>query len=204
MSRKFQIKNRYSRKSADKAKDFTIAKIIMLGDAAVGKTSLVQRFVHKAFKRSYKATLGLDLSFYDVEVEENNIVRLQIWDVAGQRAFKRMRERFYEGTAGAVLVYDITRPPTFQNLPLWLNELNNITGSIPFAVVGNKLDLVEMISTEEAEEIKWAEENKAVAFFRTSALSGKNVDEVFTILAIKTLEILTQQAQELLVKDKDR
>ncbi len=199
-----QMKNSQPQIILEKTKNRLTAKIIMLGDTAVGKTSLVQRFVRRIFRRSYKATLGLELSFYDVEVNENNVVRLQIWDVAGQSHYKAMRKRFYEGTAGAIMVYDVTRPLTFQNISLWMEELKENAGFVPFAVVGNKLDLVEMISTEEAEEAKWAEENGAITFYRTSAKTGKNVDLIFNDIAEGVVSIFEEEKKTRAIRIKNQ
>ncbi len=184
-------------KKAHTTKDMVLSKIIMLGDAAVGKTSLVNRFVHRHFKGSYRATLGLDLMFRDVRIHEKATVRLQLWDVAGQAQFRSMRKRFYTGTAGAVLVFDVTRPNTFQNLDSWVKELKENVGDIPIAMVGNKADLTNMIATDEGEERSWAKKNQAVIYLRTSAKTGENVDLVFDVLAhkvLQTLERLTHSA----------
>ncbi|MFX1512320.1 MAG: Rab family GTPase [Promethearchaeota archaeon] len=163
-------------------------KVVMLGDAAVGKTSLVSRYVHKSFIGKYKATIGLDLSFRDVEIPGKGTTRLQMWDLSGQAQFKTIRQRFFDGTSGAVLVFDITRPSTFENLNSWLIELTDNVGQVPFAVVGNKADLKDLIASDETEEKKWAEENEAVTYLRTSAKTGENVDQVFNFLAKEIIE----------------
>ncbi|MFX0210451.1 MAG: Rab family GTPase [Candidatus Hodarchaeota archaeon] len=167
-----------------------VSKIIMLGDAAVGKTSLVNRFVHRTFKGSYRATLGLDLMFRDILIPGKGTVRLQIWDVAGQTQFRTMRKRFYAGTAGAVIVFDVTRPNTFQNLNYWVEELQENIGDIPIAMVGNKADMIGMIATDEEKENSWATKNQAVIYLRTSAKTGENVDDVFEVLANEVLQTL--------------
>ncbi len=177
----------HQEKSSDDADKMMVFKIIMLGDAAVGKTSLVQRYIHGSFKGSYKATLGLDLSLREIKID-NIDIRLQLWDLSGQTQFKTMRKRFYGGTSAAILMFDVTRPITLQNLNLWLEELKENVGHVPFAVVGNKIDIKELVATDDTEEVMWAAENDAIAYLRTSAKTGKNVDKVFDLLAGEILE----------------
>ncbi len=162
-----------------------LVKVVMLGDAAVGKTSLVQRFVRNSFGGRYKRTMGLDLSIKEVNLPQAT-VKIQLWDMGGQISFKPLRLRFYGGARGAVLVYDATRPATFHNLQIWLQELeNNVPTRIPFVVLGNKSDLGELCVVSEEDEKFWAEKAKALAYFRSSAKNGENVEEVFQLLGEK-------------------
>ncbi|MFX1514366.1 MAG: Rab family GTPase [Promethearchaeota archaeon] len=183
-------------KHSDKSKHKRIiAKIVMLGDGAVGKTALVQRFVKQSFGGKYKATMGLDLSLKEITYPEVN-VGIQLWDMGGQIAFKPLRSRFYRGAQGAVLVYDITRPQTFHNLESWRKELEeNLNSQIPFILLGNKCDLHEMELVSTLEEKSWALKTKAIGNYRSSAKTGENVDEAFHLLASKLLE-------ELMILDK--
>ncbi|MFX1511192.1 MAG: Rab family GTPase [Promethearchaeota archaeon] len=170
-------------------------KAVLLGDAAVGKTSLVQRFVRESFGGRYQATMGLDLSIKEVVLPQGT-VRLQLWDMGGQLAFKTIRLRFYGGTRGALLVYDTTRPKTFQNLQLWLQELeDNVNYPVPFIVLGNKSDLGDMCVISEEEEEKWASKVNAIANFRTSAKTGDNVEDAFHCLGEKVLTEIMQREQ---------
>ena len=114
-------------------------KFLLLGDPAVGKTALVGRFVHQRFDFQYKATLGLDLSSKDVKLGDR-LVRIQLWDIASQKSFEKMRSSFYKGARGALIVFDVTRPTTFKNLDYWLNELQQHTNNAFFtALYGNAL-----------------------------------------------------------------
>ncbi len=165
-----------------------MVKVVMLGDPAVGKTSLVQRFVRESFGGKYKATMGLDLSIKEVTLPQST-VKIQLWDLGGQLAFQALRQRFYGGTRGAMLVYDATRPATFHNLQIWLQELeNNVPTKVPFVVLGNKSDLGELCVVSDEDENFWASESKALANYRTSAKSGENVEDAFQFLASEIVD----------------
>ncbi|MFX1511191.1 MAG: Rab family GTPase [Promethearchaeota archaeon] len=162
-----------------------LVKVVMLGDPAVGKTSLVQRFVLDSFGGRYKRTMGLDLSIKEVTLPQATI-SIQLRDMGGQISFKPLRLRFYNGTRGAMLVYDATRPSTFDNLEIWLQELeNNVITEVPFVVLGNKSDLGELCVISEEEETSWATKVKALSSFRTSAKTGGNVEKAFHSLGEK-------------------
>ncbi len=115
-------------------------KILLLGDGAVGKTSLVRRFVEQRFDDEYIATIG-------VNVKKKSLpdlgVKLMLWDMYGQKMNKDLHSSHYSGADGAIIVYDLTRYDTFLNLASWINEVFSVTGKIPFVILGNKLDLIE-------------------------------------------------------------
>lgn len=162
-------------------------KCIVIGDRGVGKTSLVLRFTNKAFVRKYLPTLGVNLSRKNI-VLNHYIVQLIIWDIAGQTKFDDMRKHFYIGADGIFLVYDITRPETFNNL---LNWHKGLMGSIPSEkkifgyVIGNKNDLLDQRRIDISEGLELAKKLN-LQFIETSALTGENVEESFHTLA-KTL-----------------
>ena len=164
--------------------------MVLLGDGGVGKTSLRKRFLGEGFKQNYMATIGADFAIKRLDEEGNQII--QIWDLAGQQRFSVVREGYYLGTKGAILVYDISRPDTFYNIPNWIGELlNNIDkeNPIPMALVGNKADLrgtdINHVSPEQAKEYadeltNWAE--LEIPSMETSALTGFNVDKMFNTI----------------------
>ncbi len=164
------------------------AKVIVVGDAAVGKTSLVVRYVKGIFNPSYIITLGVNFFLQDIVVHDK-ILRMQIWDTAGQERFGPIRERYFLGARGAVLVYDKSNPNSFANLINWINEVHRICGAIPMVMVGNKADLIESVSTEHAQQFA---ANYGLVCVETSAKTGMNTVKPFFLLAPKILDALEQ------------
>ncbi|MEQ9716024.1 MAG: Rab family GTPase [Candidatus Asgardarchaeia archaeon] len=156
-------------------------KAIIIGDAMVGKTSLINRFVEKTFNPAYIATIGVSVSLETLSVDETP-VNLFIWDIAGQERFHLIRQVYYKGAKVAAVVYDITNPESFKNILKWIDEMKRYSGDIPFIIVGNKIDLENFrkISREEAEELS---ERLGVPYIETSALTGHNVPNLFYSLA---------------------
>ena len=168
-------------------------KILLLGDAAVGKTSLVQRFVHDRFDSSYLMTIGMEPSEKHVHLNDGTRVALSIWDLAGQERFRFIRHTFYTGAKAALLVYDLTRAATLKNIQKWSKEfVENCGKDVVKVLVGNKEDLKDQIavSKKECEEVHI--KIKSYSSFRTSALTGAHVDETFVEIA----EHLVKQAKK--------
>ncbi len=155
-------------------------KILILGPAAVGKTSLLERLVYERFSENYKLTIGVNFLSKLVNVRGNGKVRLMIWDIGGQKRFEAMRTAFYRGASGAALVFDLTRMETYEAIEGWLNEVRGYAGDIPFILIGNKADLLEQIGRvvdkNQAEE--YASTHNST-YIETSAKTGKNVELAF-------------------------
>lgn len=168
-----------------------MAKIVLLGDGAVGKTSLRRMYLGKGFNQSHLMTIGADFATTNISVD-NEILNTQIWDIAGQQNFKMIRQRFLMGSHGAMLVFDVTRPSSFQNLSSWLNELwtTNRRTDIPLLFIGNKTDLIKQRKVNTAEAEKFVNEVRnhprlkgvPVMYIETSAKMGENVVEAFQLL----------------------
>jgi small GTP-binding protein len=158
-------------------------KILLCGPAAVGKTSLIQRFIKSKFQTDYKLTVGVDILTKEVEYEPGKTATLSIWDIGGQERFSFIRTTFYKGASGVLLVFDLTRAATWDAIKNWRDEVNQFAGQVPFVLIGNKVDLIaevgEVIDREECR--KYAEDEGSV-YIETSAKSGINVDEAFTTL----------------------
>ena len=159
-------------------------KVLLTGAAAVGKTSLVQRFIKNRFAANYKLTVGVDILTKDVEFKPQEVATLSIWDIGGQQRFEFIRSTFYKGAAGALLVFDLTREQTYTETRKWLTEIRQFAGeNIPFVLIGNKADLVEdvgvVIDRDEAQKFA---ENEGSEYIQTSAKTGEHVDEAFTNL----------------------
>ena len=165
-------------------------KVVMLGDGAVGKTSLRARFIHKKFTNNYKATIGADFITKELVVEEeygSRKVTIQIWDTAGQERFQSLGVAFYRGADACILVFDVTVYKTFENLNNWRREFliqadPYDPDHFPFVLLGNKVDVPDRaVSTVVAE--RWAKANNNMPYFETSAKDGTNVEEAFRTLA---------------------
>jgi small GTP-binding protein len=161
-----------------------VYKVIILGDPYVGKTALRKRFMGEGFSYNYMLTIGADFSIYHL----NDNTSFQIWDLAGQKNFEIVRQGYYKGSFGAIIVFDISRPQTFETIPTWIDEMQkNTEGLIPFVLVGNKSDLREeagkwAVPRENAEAYaevlrNWAELD--VPYIESSALTGLNVSNIF-------------------------
>ncbi len=161
-------------------------KIIVVGDPTVGKTSLILRYTNNAFRRSYVSTLGVHVSNKIFKTEDSTIIQLVLWDVGGQERFKLMRKQFYQGSDAVFLVFDLTNPESFSNIPVWYsdikNQINMLEEDIAGYIIGNKKDLEKekKITNESAQKLA---QKLNLEYLETSALSGENVDYAFTTLA---------------------
>jgi len=171
-------------------------KIPIVGDYAVGKTSLIHKFVQKKFAKEYKPTLGADIVLKNFSItldDKNYAIHFQFWDIAGQSKWESLRRRYLKGSSAIIIVYDVTRLPSFYNvLGRWKEEVDNYaydaedlreTNPIPVLLIGNKSDLedIKKISTDKGMEM--SKKINAFKFLETSAKEGINVDEAFIFLA---------------------
>jgi len=176
--------------SRNYAKSF-IYKICVVGNGGVGKTSMVLRYCENSFKESYLMTIGSNFSTKTVELADHPQlqVKLQLWDLAGQKHFSFVRPPFYRGATGIIYVFDLTRRSSFADLLEWREEVEKVIGQKPCLVVGNKLDLAKQgqreVAEQDGEAVKF--EMHAMKYFETSAKESNSVGEIFKTL---TLEIL--------------
>ncbi len=154
-------------------------KVLLTGAAAVGKTSLVQRFIKNRFAANYKLTVGVDILTKDVEFKPGELATLSIWDIGGQQRFEFIRSTFYKGAAGALLVFDLTREQTYIETRKWLTEIRQFSNeNIPFVLIGNKVDLLEDVGEViDREEARAFAENEGSIYIETSAKTGISVDD---------------------------
>lgn len=182
-------------------------KVVLLGDGAVGKTSLRERYLGKNLSSNYLMTIGADFAVKTAVVDGKS-VRFQIWDLAGQKHFVHVRSLYYRGALGGLLVYDVTRMTSYQNIKTWVREFyeNNEHHHVPLVLLGNKIDLrdkyPEAIPPEMGKKLA-SELTKhidlpgiTVPYFETSAKDGINVDEAFEALGRNILKFLEQNPQE--------
>jgi small GTP-binding protein len=156
-------------------------KVCLLGDFAVGKSSLVRRFVYNLFDEQYVSTIGVRVSRKTVAVPvvpDVAELTMMVWDLAGSEEFNRVSLSYLRGAAGAVLVYDLTRPSTLEQLYTYVVNLHKISPQSKIVVAGNKADLVDVAQLERAKAEKFAAEINAPLYL-TSAKQGNEVDELF-------------------------
>ena len=162
-----------------------IVKICLLGEAAVGKTSLVYRFIENKFRDNYKSTLGVNLLKKDMVLDDYGGVSAQIWDLGGQESFRSLRKLYLEGANGAFVIFDTTKRKTFDKLDEWIQSFKEARGDKPILLIGNKIDLTDKIKVEESEAKEYAETH-SMQFTFTSAKTGENVETAFKRL-VKTI-----------------
>jgi len=165
-------------------------KFIIVGDKAVGKSSIVRRFVEKKFTIDYRSTLGLNVLSHSMKFYGNEAY-FSLWDLGGQEYFKRFRKTYYTGTQAAFIVFDVCERETFTNIKKWYEELKEFLGNknIPIVIVGNKIDLSDQRSVQYKEGIALVDEliqqniDNYLSYIETSALTGENIEEAFRLIA---------------------
>jgi small GTP-binding protein len=171
----------------------SVYKIIVIGDPAVGKTSLILRFTDNAFRQTYLPTIGTNLSDKVLKLGNENI-ELVFWDIAGQSKFSKARKNFYKGAQGIIIVFDLTSHETFKNVKAWHDDVTSVLGSVPCYVIGNKLDMSEKRAVDD-EEISNLAQELSCGVFLTSALTGEHVEESFRDLALRAGEALEHRGK---------
>lgn len=160
-------------------------KIILTGSFSVGKTSLISRFVYQSFSSEYKTTLGVRIDRKTVELDYC-IVNMLLWDIGGEQTQTRVPETYFLGSGGVIYVFDISRPSGFAQIADDIDHIQQKLVNVPIVVVGNKIDLLDVITLEEVKQII-----PVHTHFFTSAKDGLNVEQVFTHLAQQLVHELT-------------
>ncbi len=163
-------------------RDEWVLKIVAAGTFQVGKTSLIRRYAEGKFSEAYTPTIGVDVTVKRVTIDKQQ-VKLLLWDTAGQEVFGRIRPMYFEGAFGCIVVYDITRPETFQELDRWIAEFRaQDRQDAPIAIIGNKIDLEDKREVSTEEGLKYTE-SRSLPFVETSAkLGGAEIEIIYTKL----------------------
>ncbi len=162
--------------------DEIVYKVIFLGDPAVGKTSLIKKYIDKNYEERYLPTIGVSITKKQVEYAGKKFT-IMFWDIAGQPQFYLLHKVYYNGANGAVLIFDLTRSHTLMNLKNWYSELVKYQlQNIPIVIVGNKSDL-QGKSVIEPQMNHLAEQLGVTYTFMTSAKTGDKVEEIFKTIA---------------------
>lgn len=154
-------------------------KIVLVGDSGVGKTNLLTRFSKNEFSLESKTTIGVEFATKTITTESGQVIKAQIWDTAGQDRYRAIASSYYKGAVGALLVYDITKEKSFENIEKWLTELReNGQEHMTLMLIGNKSDLAKdrKVKTEDAASYA---EKETMALLETSALDSSNVTTAF-------------------------
>ncbi|KAI8331523.1 ras family-domain-containing protein [Chlamydoabsidia padenii] len=166
----------------------TNVKLVLLGESAVGKSSLVLRFVNREYAENREPTIGAAFLTQKCHLNDRTI-KFEIWDTAGQERFHSLAPMYYRCAQASIIVYDITKSATLEKAKSWVKELQRQANQdIVIALVGNKLDLVEDDESErqvQLEDAKAYADEADLLFFETSAKSAFNVDAVFAAIAEK-------------------
>jgi len=168
-------------------------KVLVIGDYAVGKTSIIKRYCEGYFTPNYKLTIGVDFAVKDIDVGDDKRVTLQLWDVAGHERFGTMTRVYYKYAIAAIIVYDVSRPATFDAVTKWRDDVNSKVvlandDPIPLILLANKCDIPGV--TIDAEILdEFSRNNGFLAWYKTSAQDNINIDQAMQFLVGKILEI---------------
>lgn len=167
-------------------------KVVLIGDSGVGKSNLLSRFTRNEFNLESKSTIGVEFATRSIQVDGKTI-KAQIWDTAGQERYRAITSAYYRGAVGALLVYDIAKHLTYENVERWLKELRDHADSnIVIMLVGNKSDLRHLRAVPTDEAKAFAEKN-GLSFIETSALDSTNVEVAFTNILTEIYHIVSQR-----------
>jgi len=168
-------------------------KVLIVGDIGTGKTSIIKRYVHHIYSEHYKSTIGVDFALKVINYDDDTIIRLQLWDIAGQERFGNMTRVYYREAVAAFIVFDVTRTSTFEAVTKWKADIDskvflpNTETNIPIVLLANKCDLIKTGIIEETNQMdKFCQENGFIGWFETSAKNDIGINEAALCL-VKTI-----------------
>ncbi|KAG6581369.1 ras-related protein RABA1c-like [Cucurbita pepo subsp. pepo] len=170
-------------------------KVVLIGDSGVGKSNLLSRFTKNEFSLESKSTIGVEFATRSLNLD-GKVIKAQIWDTAGQERYRAITSAYYRGAVGALIVYDVTRHSTYENVEKWLKELRDHTDpNIVIMLVGNKSDLRHLVAVS-TEDAKSFAETESLYFMETSALEAMNVDNAFAEVLTQIYHIVSKKAMD--------
>jgi Ras-related protein Rab-11A len=180
-----------------------IFKVILVGDASVGKTNILNRYIRDDFSIETKSTVGVEFGSKKLKIKGSN-VKAQIWDTAGQERYKSITNAYYKGSKGSFIVFDISRKETFQNVDRWIGEIrNNADNDTTILLIGNKSDLEDQRKVSQ-EEAKSKAEQYSIAYMETSALQSTNIEKAFNTMMEDIHRKFTKKYNENLEHNKEK
>uniref|UniRef100_A0A8C5QQK8 Ras-related protein Rab n=1 Tax=Leptobrachium leishanense TaxID=445787 RepID=A0A8C5QQK8_9ANUR len=180
-------------------------KVLVIGELGVGKTSIIKRYVHQLFSQHYRATIGVDFALKVITWDNKTLVRLQLWDIAGQERFGNMTRVYYKEAVGAFIVFDVTRGSTLEAVMKWKSDLDSKVylpsgGPIPTILLANKCDQnKENVLQSPAQMSNFCKENGFVGWYETSAKDNINIDEA----ALCLIENILANSKNFPVEEND-
>jgi Ras-related protein Rab-32 len=169
-------------------------KVLVVGDIGTGKTSIIKRYVHGIFSNHYKATIGVDFALKVINLDANTVVRLQLWDIAGQERFGNMTRVYYKEAVGAFIVFDVTRASTFEAVHKWKHDIDSKVhlpngDNVPVVLLANKCDLTKEGLVKNSDQMNaYCEEKGFAGWFETSAKENLNINLATETLVNKIIE----------------
>ncbi|TFG01253.1 MAG: GTP-binding protein [Promethearchaeota archaeon] len=164
-----------------------ILKILTAGEGGVGKTTLLHRYVEGKFSAETKMTIGVEFFLKEIEVDGKQCT-LQLWDFGGQERFRFLLESYVLGAKGALLMFDLTRPMTLENLQQWVNIVRRSDSNLPILFLGTKLDLVNDVMVDDDYALQFKEKFNLFKYLKISSKSGENVFESFELITRTILD----------------
>ncbi|KAF1380821.1 hypothetical protein PFLUV_G00167980 [Perca fluviatilis] len=175
-----------------------LLKVLVIGDLGVGKTSIIKRYVHQVFSQHYRATIGVDFALKVLQWDHRTVVRLQLWDIAGQERYGNMTRVYYREAVGALVVFDMTRLSTFQAVLKWKGDLDSKVAlsngtPVPAVLLGNKCDQRSLCPKLPKLE-NFSREYGFIGWYETSAKDNTNIDAAITCLVKSIMTVEDERA----------
>uniref|UniRef100_A0A3B4BJR0 Ras-related protein Rab n=1 Tax=Periophthalmus magnuspinnatus TaxID=409849 RepID=A0A3B4BJR0_9GOBI len=165
-----------------------LLKVLVIGDLGVGKTSIIKRYVHQVFSQHYRATIGVDFALKVLNWDHKTVIRLQLWDIAGQERYGHMTRVYYREAVGALVVFDMTRLSTFQAVLKWKGDLDSKVAlsngrPVPAVLLANKSDQRRLGLCSKVPKLEsFSQQYGFVGWFETSAKDNTNIDSAMSCL----------------------